>query len=383
LKDETTCLKFHKQAFELISSLESDVGGYKQLYWSEMCLYGYVIHLANAQNVDASINIASYYIANTKYHCSEKFLKKTAIIYRYISALTQQLGDPAPLCGIPSFKPIMSAPLLSAEKEELMKKIREILPIFEHLVTEICNFPNGDEQNRSWVNRLKMVEKCYHWYVQVEMIHGKLPNDGIGDAIDRYYKTIEILYRGTTHTFNSLAILRGISHTFFSLVCISKDGLCKNEKLEAKLAVDSYVFNWEKKFTLSLDVKMKEKRDLEPPTANNIKPYLSHRLSGQISQFPDFSAYTYEPCLGTIADELTDEESSQKEGSTESISNLNRDSDYIARNTVRVDEVDGETVPDIVGVLITGMRLILNQHEGDVEMVKVDLIAVEGSCCFW
>jgi hypothetical protein len=107
---------------------------------------------------------------------------------------------------------------------------------------------------------------------------------------------------------------------------------------------------------------MKQKRDLEMsenPQRDSLKPYLSHRLSGQISQFPDFSAFNYELNLESL-----DEDVHEEQGSF--INNRTSDS---RQKAVVIEDVDGETVPDVIGVLITGMRLILGQHEGDVEMV--------------
>lgn len=122
---------------------------------------------------------------------------------------------------------------------------------------------------------------------------------------------------------------------------------------------------------------MKQKRDLEMsenPRRDSLKPYLSHRLSGQISQFPDFSPIDYELNLASLDEEVEEEQISF-------IINRNSISDNRPK-PVTIEDVDGETVPDVVGVLITGMRLILSQHEGDVEMVLF-VNVVERSSNFW
>ena len=103
------------------------------------------------------------------------------------------------------------------------------------------------------------------------------------------------MYRGTTHSFHALKLFRYISHTFFSLLTISPYNVCLDEIEEAKKAVESYVFHWEKHFTLLLDVKKKEQMDklerdrkVSPKSKESVLPrFKSHRITGNITQYTD------------------------------------------------------------------------------------------------
>lgn len=155
-----------------------------------------------------------------------------------------------------------------------------------------------------------------------------------------------------------------------------------DEKKEAKLAVDSYLFHWEKSFTLQLDAKMKEKRDKETK-GHALKPYLSHRLSGQISQLADFtfSNHVNDGMARITEDNETCDEAEVKvtgvirfmepgEESPRTGTAKHRESYSQRDKFVIIDQVEGETVADVIGVLITGMRIILLQHEGNIDLLK-------------
>jgi ElaB/YqjD/DUF883 family membrane-anchored ribosome-binding protein len=89
---------------------------------------------------------------------------------------------------------VISSTKIDKNKQQIMQTIRELLPTFEKLLTDLCNFPHGDEQNELWAKRNKRIEKCYHWWIQVEMHVGRLHDDLIGDVIDRYYRTLEVFF---------------------------------------------------------------------------------------------------------------------------------------------------------------------------------------------
>ena len=190
------------------------------------------------------------------------------------------------------------------------------------------------------------------------------------------------MYRGTNHVFHSLRILRYISHTFFSLLSISPDNICKEEIKEAKKAVEAYIFHWEKHFTLLLDSKKKEKIFKMSKTHNRVstssRPFQSHRMSGSITQYPELATFTMalESPLEESEDELEEYVDLTKKKTlahTPSIMKSPRVSfighEEASTPVVIIEEVDGESVADVVGVLITGMRLLLFTYEGNVQVV--------------
>lgn len=133
------------------------------------------------------------------------------------------------------------------------------------------------------------------------------------------------------------------------------------------------MFHWEKHFTLLLDSKKKEKLLRLSKSHNRVstssRPFQSHRISGSITQYPELATFT-------MALESPVEESDE-DGYVDPMAALpskaNRMS-YLGQEetmvpVVIIEEVDGETVADVVGVLITGMRLLLLTYEGDVEVV--------------
>jgi hypothetical protein len=132
---------------------------------------------------------------------------------------------------------------------------------------------------------------------------------------------------------------------------------------------------------------------------------MSHRLSGQISQMPDFTA-TFLGTSDVLVPNTVIKEEDEDENAEESLEMLNTpmgeigavkwgdapdmDRTYSSRasrvsapksrkmstmSTSKVEElviipkVDNEGVADAIGVLITGIRMILMNHEGNYELV--------------
>jgi hypothetical protein len=168
------------------------------------------------------------------------------------------------------------------------------------------------------------------------------------------------------HSFHSLRLMRYISHAFFSLLCISPFNVCLDEIEEAKKAVESYIFHWEKKFTLLLDAKKKERYGgITTPIEKSMgKQSLSHRISGQITQFPDFSTFSFAHSSPIV-------EEDERDGSLLTpLSPVVNSGSLFSNSPVVIDYVDDESVEDVVGVLITGMRLLLHIHEGNVATLQ-------------
>jgi hypothetical protein len=374
--------------------------------WTEFCVYTFVSINAQSMEEDKALKIkkASLFYLEGFPHTPEtgsSNLRKITILYYYLSTLILELNQPQPLCGVQHLSKVLSNTKFSVEKEGLMKQIRIWLPKYERLVISVMPFPSGIE-NSKLTGRAMRIQKAFDWWVNIEMFPGRYADDGIGDVIDRHYHLLEILYRGTKHTFLSLRLLRYICQTFFSLVSISRDSLCLDEKKEGRLVVATYVNHWEKKFTLLLDARIKEKREQAANTVKIESPYQSHRLSGQISQIPGSSALLYEKERESYANSNLQNRrntvSNSNDKNQESLVGDNLKNNHVsekvltkAQNTVPEDavfeapetplktnldgdtviiqEVEGETVEDVVGVLITGVRMILKQHEGNVSMV--------------
>lgn len=171
--------------------------------------------------------------------------------------------------------------------------------------------------------------------------------------------------------------MRYICHTFYSLISISQCNVCLDEIEEAKRAVETYVFHWEKKFTLQLDSKKKEKLKnvgLDPVirkrTLAALSPYLSHRLSGQITQFPDYSSFSFTQNQPIIEADEDYEENNLPPLSNGTPGNLGLGV-FLQEEFVVISEVDKESISDVVGVLITGMKILLLSHEGNIDLVRM------------
>jgi len=163
--------------------------------------------------------------------------------------------------------------------------------------------------------------------------------------------------------------------------------MCLDETVEAKKAVDSYIFHWEKHCTLLLDIRKKEAiekvKKASPRGKDAVLPrFKSHRISGNITQFPDtptfnmgFEAETENPdnnLLGADMRQMSPKSPSFRQRalsySRPSTSTRTETEDDVYMGVV-IERVDGESVADVVGVLITGMRLLLWKHEGNIELV--------------
>jgi tetratricopeptide (TPR) repeat protein len=393
-------------------------------YWLEWLVYVYMAVLVKDRKWDQIQHIGSTFLevfptemfAGSNVQASDiSSLRKIGILRAYLKALMLKMQNKSESKRDSGFKELsLSNPLsgfasfdiherIPSPTEAVVKQVKLWLGIYERLVVSVCPFPSPEsvssESQGIDRERYQRVLECYDWWVMVEMC-GRFLDDAIGDVIDRCYHLLETLYRATTHTFHSLSILRYISHTFLILTQVAGDNMCLDEKREALNAVESYLFHWEKEFTLLLDAKVKEKRDLElermksqasmqsngkaRETTTSPTRFLSHRLSGQISQLtpsfgptlPDIAGSTegVDPegekanvFLATPSGVHFDDELANGSGTAERKSSA---VDLRLKEVVVVPEVQGETVPDVIGVLITGIRLILLTHEGNIQVLK-------------
>ncbi|KAJ3272125.1 Tetratricopeptide repeat protein 7A [Terramyces sp. JEL0728] len=377
LNEKELGFKILEEAAEYISKLTLGGPNSKMLnYWSEKCLHLFVVKLLNRSYYDRAFQITLLYLEklNPKLEPTPS-LKAISLLYHHIEILIRKLDEPQPFAGIPLFN-IYKRSLLGPGKDAHIKQIKSWLPLYERLVTSLCPFPKGENQDAVSIARHKRVLIAFDWYVHIEMCQAHLYDNGIGDVVDKQYKLLEMLYRGTTHSFHALNLMRYICHTFFMLIYNFGDKVCRDEKMEALNAVQAYIFHWEKQFTLELDIRTKEQRDKSAKNSTIQKPYLSHRLSGQITQLPEFASPAFAPNLADIVDQSLEELDLPRI----SMANLGdipakrtkskRDSSLNMETLIVIPEVDGETVPDVIGVLITGIRLILHTHDGDIALLK-------------
>jgi len=113
-----------------------------------------------------------------------------------------------------------------------------------------------------------------------------------------------------------------------------------------------------------LDAKKKERYGgITTPIEKSMgKQSLSHRLSGQITHFSTFSfAHSYP---------IVEEGDRQDSGLLTPRSPFVNSGSLFSNSPVVIDYVDDESVEDVVGVLITGMRLLLHIHEGNVATLQ-------------
>jgi hypothetical protein len=185
--------------------------------------------------------------------------KKIAIYNNHITHLLNSTAECAnTLCDIPKMPFFYDLKLTSIEAQQQIMELRRILAIYEKVVTSFCTFPAGGEMDPLKIQRHVRATAVYGYYVRVDMLHGRFLNETIQDAIDRRYRLLEVLYRGTKHAFHSLELLRYISHTFFSLINLNGDNICDTEKMEAEAAIEAYLFHWEKVYAKIVDTKCKE-----------------------------------------------------------------------------------------------------------------------------
>ncbi|RKP03124.1 hypothetical protein CXG81DRAFT_17288 [Caulochytrium protostelioides] len=99
-----------------------------------------------------------------------------------------------------------------------------------------------------------------------------VPHESLSSTIRRLYRLIEITYRGTSHSFQSLKMLRYIAHTFRALMDLNADGVDPHERTEALLAVRTYSFFFQKHLKIQVEQEAKRLRDRTP----SVRPSQRH-----------------------------------------------------------------------------------------------------------
>ncbi|KAJ1337047.1 hypothetical protein BSLG_006807 [Batrachochytrium salamandrivorans] len=361
--------------------------------WAEELLFSMSMDLIRASDVNSACRSMSLYIqvvASTPFAFVPT--KKIAIYRHHIFYLFAGLSLVSPFSGIPSFGACVEDTTPISDKAAIVyNQIRICLRPYEKLVTTLLSFPRGEDSSRLSLERYARVLEMYDFWVKLEVSYTRcLPNTPSA-LIDQFYCLIETLYRGTKHTFHSLRILRYISHSFLSILIAHSDNVCNDERKEAQHAVSTYLFYWEKKSSLILEIERKKLEDQKMSMSRPIRSDESHiaqkvhavSLADNAMQDKTTSIIPSNDTSSTPSDvnriELPVAVPSE-EKPLDILEKLDRDleSDSDKMSSVVVDghthiqlsDVDGDTPLDAIGVLITGMRILLLTHEGNSEMLE-------------
>ncbi|KAJ1336280.1 hypothetical protein BSLG_007424 [Batrachochytrium salamandrivorans] len=361
--------------------------------WAEELLFSMSMDLIRASDVNSACRSMSLYIqvvASTPFAFVPT--KKIAIYRHHIFYLFAGLSLVSPFSGIPSFGACVEDTTPISDKAAIVyNQIRICLRPYEKLVTTLLSFPRGEDSSRLSLERYARVLEMYDFWVKLEVSYTRcLPNTPSA-LIDQFYCLIETLYRGTKHTFHSLRILRYISHSFLSILIAHSDNVCNDERKEAQHAVSTYLFYWEKKSSLILEIERKKLEDQKMSMSRPIRSDESHiaqkvhavSLADNAMQDKTPSIIPSNDTSSTPSDvnriELPVAVPSE-EKPLDILEKLDRDleSDSDKMSSVVVDghthiqlsDVDGDTPLDAIGVLITGMRILLLTHEGNSEMLE-------------
>lgn len=252
------------------------------------------------------------------------------------------------------------------------------MPIYEEMMTNVLTFPRGEDPKPYDANRHERVFECYEWYGYLSMYLA--PEEPIGDAADRHYRLIEDLYRATKHSFNSLRALRYLIHTFTSLISFFGDNMPADEKTEAELIIDSYVFLWDKYFNKWLEQRSDQATvaGVVDPThlSGTSAPPSSHGDQVQSNSAVEETAiYHYKQHVMEQVDSA--KSFSGRDATTESNTDGNTQAvDGVTQSSrVVFGRVGGESLVDVVGALLAGTRIVFLNIEGQSEKVRFSLFA--------
>jgi hypothetical protein len=148
---------------------------------------------------------------------------------------------------------------------------------------------------------------------------------------------LQTLYRGTKHTFQSLKLLRYLAHTFASLFSYCGDNFSEDERIEAIAVVESYKFCFDKKIQNAISEQRKQMKERRRRSING-----QSGVNG----------------VAGVNGVITTDAHHDMEEAAES-------------ENVVIRVVDGETLADVIGVLITGARICLMNFE-DTDDVSIE-----------
>ncbi|KAI9206104.1 uncharacterized protein BJ171DRAFT_498690 [Polychytrium aggregatum] len=255
-----------------------------------------------------------------------------------------------PFSGIPSLAfPCADLPL------GIQSEFRSCLTAYEGLLAQLIRFPRGEDMSPEEQERIQRYHECMDWIVMSEM---SLPSrqaqsvsraEECGEIIDSHYRLLEILYQGAKHTFESLRILRYIVHAFASLIVNFPDVIPKHEYEEAEWAVAAYLELYNRKLDDAIQAGQKAHRD-EVVEQRRLSQMSAHG-AGRPGPDPVHSA----PTSGNDASQP-----SAAHGHMHSRDSL----------VVRIPCLENEGIVDTIGVLISGVRIILSNLNGDEQKAR-------------
>ncbi|KAJ3108666.1 hypothetical protein HDU97_000522 [Phlyctochytrium planicorne] len=217
---------------------------------------------------------------------------------------------PNPLSGLPTFTKFpLSAPSIEASN------LGVLLETYEKIVIDLLPFPRGEDASITDLLRHERVKEVYDWWTLYEFI--SLTDDLPMAVIDKHVRLIETLYRGTKRTFQSLKLLRYLSHTFLSFLLNARDSISNAERMEALSCVSSYAYSFEKRLNETLELSRK-------------------KLSALHSKHTDVDAHD----------------------------------EYIDYAEIPTTDINGESISDAIGVLMTGSKIAILCAFGDVDILN-------------
>ncbi|KAI8849203.1 hypothetical protein BC829DRAFT_489554 [Chytridium lagenaria] len=219
-----------------------------------------------------------------------------------------------PLSGVPK---LSKFPQSRSGQHETISAFASDLEMYEKLVTDVLPFPRGEDISDVERLRHERVKEAYDWSLLLEI--ASLTDDLPATVIERHTRLIEVLYRGTKHTYQSLRLLRYLAHTFLSFILNARDSVSTTERKEALSVVRSYSYRFEKRLNETLELERKKLADRGHGAIGNV--------TDAAGDYED--AFAIPPCL-----------------------------------------IDDENMADAVGVLITGSKIAMLCAYGDIDTLQ-------------
>jgi len=301
--------------------------------WSEEALYR--VGLLTYNNGDMVNAEKIFKLYNTVVSlCKElpphKKFKPIPINKTLINLLLKPYLDvESPVSGIPVYSSSYSIP------QSLYRDVYALLTNYEELVCNCQQFPKGEDATRLELERNDRIIECYKYWTILEC---GIERKTEAEVLEKKKNLLEILYRGTRHTYQSLAILRWIAHTFTYMIVNFGDNLSREDKREAMSSIIKYLEYFEKIFETLKTTERKKQEELE---AMVVTPSLKKRAS-IMSQDAWGSPTTDSPISSLV-----------------------------------INNVEGESLNDMVGVVIACVRVALEIAEGDIDTIMVALKNVD------
>lgn len=301
--------------------------------WSEEALYRVGLLTYNKGDMVNAEKIFKLYntvVSLCKELPQHKKFKPIPINKTLIHLLLKPYKDvESPVSGIPVYSSSYSIP------QPLYRDVYSLLTNYEELVCNCQQFPKGEDATRLELERNARIIECYKYWTILECGIAKKTE---AEVLEKKKSLLEILYRGTRHTYQSLAILRWIAHTFTYMVVNFGDNLSREDKREAMASTLKYIEYFEKIFETLKTTERKKQEELE---AMVVTPSLKKRNS-IMSQEAWGSPTTDSPISSLV-----------------------------------IKNVEGESITDMVGIVIACVRVALEIAEGNVNTIMVALKNVD------